>query len=81
MTRHTRRLVLGVLLCAVVYVASYVGFRVTHVEVWDHDGREYVIIQQRLLYYAYRPIMYLDAALTGMGFHIGPHQEAEAELE
>ena len=81
MTRHSRRVGLGVLVGAVLYVASYVGFRATHVEVREQDGREYVIFpaSARLLYYAYRPIMYLDSPLTGMRFHIGPHQEAEAE--
>ena len=59
-----------------LYVASYVAFRQLHIETWDRDGREYVIVPvgYRALYYAFRPIMYLDGAVTGMRFHVGPHR-------
>ena len=54
------------------------AFRASHVEVWPRDGRRYLIIPSsaRWLYYLYRPLMYVDGALTGMRFHIGPHGEA-----
>jgi hypothetical protein len=70
-----RWLVAGVTLVA-LYVGSYVAFRQTHVETWERDGRTYVIVPigARLLYYVYRPVMYVDQAATGMRFHIGPHR-------
>ena len=59
-----------------LYVGSYVAVRQAHVETWERDGHRYVIVptNARLLYYVYRPIMYLDQAVTGMRFHIGPHR-------
>jgi hypothetical protein len=70
-----RWLVVGVALVT-LYVGSYVAFRQAHVETWERDGRRYVIVPTaaRLLYYFYRPIMYVDQAATGMRFHIGPHR-------
>ena len=68
------RFVLAGLLGA--YVVAYAGFRATHVEVWQTDKRPYVIFpaQSPWLYYAFRPLTYLDGTLTGMGFHLGPHR-------
>lgn len=45
-------------------------------EVWANDGQTYVIFPEDVpaLYYAYRPLSYLDGAFTGMRFHIGPHR-------
>jgi hypothetical protein len=57
-----------------VYTGSYVAYRATHTEVWQKDGRPYVIYSSRFSYYLFRPISYIDHALTGMGSHIGPHQ-------
>ena len=73
--------ILGVVLGALaLYIASYLALRTGRVEVWARDGRPYVIIpaSARWLYYFFRPIMYLDAAMTGMGFHIGPHRDPSA---
>jgi hypothetical protein len=49
------------------------------VEPWDKDGQKYVIFPAwpRSLYYLYRPLAHLDAHLTGMRFHLGPHAETE----
>ena len=70
-TRHA----LGLLLAAfVLYLGSYLRYRRANVEVWTRDGRPYVIFGSRLTYYLYRPLTYLDGAVTRMGFHIGPHQ-------
>ncbi|REJ79358.1 MAG: hypothetical protein DWQ47_01050 [Acidobacteria bacterium] len=65
-----------VALLAVVYLGSYLVFRSTNAEVWDKDGQTYVIFPEDspFLYYAYRPLTYVDGALTGMRFHIGPHR-------
>jgi len=58
----------------IIYIGSYLWFRSGHMERWDHDGRDYIIFPQPALYYLYRPLTYLDARLTGMSFHIGPHR-------
>jgi hypothetical protein len=73
MARPTSLLAIVLLL----YVGGYVAFRQTHVEIWDHDKQAYVIFPEsygRPLYYAWRPLAYLDAAMTGMRHHIGPHR-------
>lgn len=60
-----------------IYVAAYMAFRQTHVEVWERDKRTYVIFPEsygRPLYYLWRPLAYVDAAVTGMQHHIGPHR-------
>ena len=59
-----------------VYLTGYVLIRTLNAEVWDQDNHTYVIFPKSpiILYYLYRPITYLDASLTGMRFHIGPHQ-------
>jgi len=60
-----------------IYTAAYVAFRQTHAEVWERDKKTYVIYPEnygRPLYYAWRPLSYLDAAATGMQHHIGPHR-------
>jgi hypothetical protein len=70
-----KRLLLILVVFLVAYMGSYVWFRSARVERWDRDGREYVIYpQQPALYYLYRPLAYLDAQITGMRFHIGPHR-------
>jgi hypothetical protein len=66
------------LLLLVVYAASYVAFRQTHVEVWEKDKASYVIFPEgdvgKALYLAWRPMSYVDQRLTGVGAHIGPHR-------
>ncbi len=60
---------------AVLYVVSYGWIRMTGVERWEQDDRDYVILpQQTTVYYFYRPLMLVDARLTGMRFHVGPHR-------
>jgi len=58
------------------YVGGYIAFRLSAVERWMMDGADYVIFSQdqAYLYYLWRPLTYVDAILTGMRFHIGPHQ-------
>jgi hypothetical protein len=61
----------------VVYAASYLMFRQSNIEVWERDKRPYVIFPTgagSALYYAWRPLSYVDGAITGMRFHIGPHR-------
>ncbi len=59
---------------AVVYVSGYLLFRMMQQEVWAADGKTYVIFPEAtlVLYYLWRPLMYLDGVLTGMAFHVGP---------
>jgi hypothetical protein len=60
-----------------VYLAGYVIFRQVRAERWERDGQVYVIYPDgagRVLYHAWRPLSYLDARLTGMRSHIGPHR-------
>jgi len=68
----------NILALLVLYAATYGGFRQTHIEVWEKDNQAYVIFPAgsvgKALYYAWRPLTYADATLTGMRFHIGPHQ-------
>ena len=69
-----KRFLVVVVLLAAVYVGTYMWLRTSHVEHWDRDGHNYVILpQSRLIDYVYRPLTYIDAHLTGMRFHIGPH--------
>ena len=65
-----------VALVLMIYVGSYLAFRQTHAEVWARDRNAYVIFPERwsALYYLWRPLSYLDGALTGMRVHIGPHR-------
>lgn len=67
-----------VLLALVLYVGSYLAFRTANSETWERDGLAYVIFPQEAhgaaLYYLWRPLSYVDGAVTGMRFHIGPHR-------
>ena len=60
-----------------LYAGAYVAFRQSHAEVWDRDKRTYIIYPEtygRPVYYLWRPLSYLDTAITGMQHHIGPHR-------
>lgn len=74
-TRPMKRILITAVMLLVIYVGSYVCFRAMHIERWDRDGRDYVIFPQSpVVFYLYRPLTYVDAQLTGMRFHIGPHR-------
>ena len=70
------RLLRWILVIALIYVAAYVIFRQTRIEVWEKDKQAYVIFPERAVwtYYLFRPLTYLDSRLTGMRFHVGPHR-------
>jgi hypothetical protein len=69
-----KRFIVIVLIVGAVYMGTYIWLRKSCVERWDRDGHNYVMFpQSRLVYYAYRPLTYVDVHLTGMRFHIGPH--------
>lgn len=65
----------AILILIALYLLGYVVLRSLSAEVWDQDGQTYVIFPKSpiALYYAYRPLSYLDGYLTGMRAHIGPH--------
>jgi hypothetical protein len=71
-----KRKFLAPFLVVVVYSISYLMYRSAHVETWRNDGKDYLIFpeEQRWVYYLFRPATYVDGALTGMQFHIGPHR-------
>ncbi len=74
LSRLKRLLIIAVVLL-LIYVGSYVCFRAMHIDRWEADGHDYVIFpQSSAVYYFYRPLTYVDAQLTGMRFHIGPHR-------
>ncbi len=61
----------------VLYIVSYAWFRSGHQEPQTGTDTVYVVFPERSLwvYYLYRPLSYIDGAVTGMRFHIGPHRE------
>jgi len=71
-----KKIFLWTVIAFLFYVGSYVWFRGAHIEVWEKNGRRYVIFPKGnvTVYYFYRPLTYIDGAITGMDFHIGPHQ-------
>ncbi len=71
-----RRTAIAIILCIFAYVASYLIFRQTHAEVWQRDGKTYVIFHEnKVLYYCFRPLSFVDEKVTGISFHIGQHRE------
>lgn len=76
-SRLRRALVLvGALLLG--YVGVYLGVRASWAQVWEKNGKTYVLFPKAggaALYYVFRPLSYVDGALTGMRFHIGAHKE------
>ena len=60
-----------------LYAGTYLVLRAAWSERWEHDGHWYVLFPKCAigLYYALRPLSYLDQAVTGIRCHVGPHQE------
>jgi|SRR5438128_2874446 len=75
-----KRFLLLVGVAVVLYIAAYAGYRTMHTEVWAEDGRPYVIVGSRALWYLFRPLTRLDAATTGMGSHLGAHRDSPRVL-
>ena len=63
-----------------LYIATYFFFRQSRSMVLATEHQTYVMFPTRplALYYFYRPLTYVDGMLTGMRFHIGPHQAPRA---
>ncbi|MCW5773556.1 MAG: hypothetical protein KIT16_18080 [Rhodospirillaceae bacterium] len=70
------RVVRWLLVLLAVYVAAYLAFRQARIEIWEKDKQAYVIFPESAAwtYYLFRPLALIDARLTGMRFHIGPHR-------
>ncbi len=64
------------LVALVLYVTSYMVLRSRWTRTWDRDGRNYMLFPESPLwiYHLYRPLCHVDGRLSGLGFHIGPHQ-------
>lgn len=71
-----RNILIAIVFIFLIYFLSYIWIRHTNTEIWEKDGRAYVIFpdDKKYLYYFYRPLSYFDATLTGMRFHIGQHR-------
>lgn len=71
-----RNIFIVVSILLLVYLLSYVWLRQSRIEIWEQDGKAYVIFPKDAvyLYYLYRPLSYFDGKLTGMNFHIGEHR-------
>lgn len=63
-------------LIVALYLAGYALLRVSLAERWDVEGKTYIVFPASAawLYELYRPVAYADGRLTGVCFHIGPHQ-------
>ena len=58
-----------------IYVSSYILLCQTHQEIWERDGKNYVIFpEDKIFYYLYRPLSIIDEKATGIKFHIGQHR-------
>jgi hypothetical protein len=64
------------IIIVVLYLVGYALFRQTHIQVWNKNGEPYVVFPKGnpVIYYFFRPLSYIDGAVTGMDFHIGPHE-------
>lgn len=71
-----KRAALLLILALAAYLLGYFYIRATSVQTWEKDGRNYVIFPKEplFIYYVYRPLSLVDGRVTGMGFHIGPHE-------
>jgi len=70
-----QKLLIGAILLFSLYFLSYIWHRQRHSEIWKKDGRTYVIFpENKVLYYFFRPLSYVDNKFTGIDFHIGQHR-------
>ena len=70
-----QKVLIGMLIIFSLYFLGYIWLRQTHTEVWEKDGKVYLIFpEDKILYHIFRPISYIDGKITGVGFHIGQHR-------
>jgi hypothetical protein len=66
---------IALLILLLIYFGSYIFVRQSYVEVLNHyEDKEVIFPDDKVyLYYFYRPLSYIDGAITDMKFHIGQH--------
>ncbi len=70
-----RKFLVAIITLFTIYFLGYILLRQTKQEVWERDGKTYVIFSEdKALYYLYRPLSFIDEKATGMRFHIGQHR-------
>jgi hypothetical protein len=70
-----RKTISAVIVIFIIYCSGYIFLRQTRQEIWERDGKTYVIFpEDKILYYLYRPLSMIDEKITGIGFHIGQHR-------
>lgn len=67
---------IALLILVLIYCAAYIFVRQSYTVILNHYGDTEVIFPEDeiYIYYFYRPLSYVDGALTGMKFHIGQHR-------
>jgi hypothetical protein len=69
-----QKILIGAILLFSIYFLSYIWLRQSHSEIWEKDGKTYVIFpENKILYFLFRPLSYVDNKITGIDFHIGQH--------
>lgn len=75
MRKQRNRSILALTVFLLAYCGAYFYIRSTRAEKWDQDGKTYVLFpNSKIVWLAYRPLTMIDASLTDMNFHIGPHK-------
>ena len=70
-----RKILIGVILLFSLYFLGYIWLRQTHSEIWEKDRKIYVIFpEDKILYYLFRPLSFIDNKTTGIDSHIGQHR-------
>ena len=70
-----QKILIGAIFLFSLYFLSYIWLRQSHSEVWEKDGKTYVIFpENKILYLLFRPVSYVDDKITGIGFHLGQHR-------
>jgi hypothetical protein len=70
-----RKIIFTITFIIFAYILSYAFVRQTYSEVWERDGKTYILMpENRVLYYLYRPLSITDKYVTGTNTHIGKHK-------
>ena len=70
-----QKILIGAIFLFSIYFLSYIWLRQSHSDIWEKDGKTYVIFpENKVLYFLFRPITYMDNKVTGIGFHFGRHR-------
>jgi hypothetical protein len=70
-----RKVFILIIVLFFIYVPGYFLLRQIQQEIWERDGKTYVIFpEDKILYYLYRPLSVIDEKVTGIKFHIGQHR-------